>query len=587
MMEFGSMKRSRLFARAAAVRAIPALALALAVGLFAASAPAAEPGLKAQSVWPMDRAEWLRAESQAESALMGRFGARSNHFEILSLDAILPEAGESWGDKPTGWRAVVYDYAAEKAHVATLDWNGRVLSEGPYKSNVFANQPVPGEREFENAVNILREHSVYGPALARGLVEPYKAMPPVDYAPGAPRTLHVGLMPVAAGAQNEIVGVVMRTSQVKSFERGAPLRAKTRGGACGPSSGFGCSNSSGGSGILNVQWPSVNPVWTLDIVRPDATQTSATPDGSGAELRNVRYNGEMILLSANVPVLNVKYDGDTCGPFRDWLFEEDCFDGTGGTQVAQGFYRTTSEIATICVDGTDNGNIEGVGIQDTANALVIVSEMRAGWYRYLVGWRLFDNGDIKADFYYAGTFNGCTCQPRTHHAYWRFDFALGGVANAGTPGGWDATNIFERRASVGGPWSQISQEGTFLRELDLGEPEFRVSNPTAEIAYEFIASKADSTVAGGNPYGKSDVWLLDWDASETHDDGGFDTSIDLDPYFAAPETVNNERLVVWYGGHLRQDGGPTGGSNTCAAFGPLLRRVELQVPVELSAFGLD
>lgn len=40
----------------------------------------------------------------------------------------------------------------------------------------------------------------------------------------------------------------------------------------------------------------------------------------GVELRNVRYRGKLVLFQAHVPILDVRYDGSACGPFRDWLW---------------------------------------------------------------------------------------------------------------------------------------------------------------------------------------------------------------------------------------------------------------------------
>ena len=55
------------------------------------------------------------------------------------------------------------------------------------------------------------------------------------------------------------------------------------------------------------------------------------------------YRDRLILKRAEVPVLNVLYEGNTCGPYRDWLDSEDCFQAPGkfvgrqalGLQVAR------------------------------------------------------------------------------------------------------------------------------------------------------------------------------------------------------------------------------------------------------------
>ena len=50
----------------------------------------------------------------------------------------------------------------------------------------------------------------------------------------------------------------------------------------------------------------------------------------------MHYRGKRVLRRAHVPILNVKYDRDRCGPFRDWQYEEGKIEAQG-TDVAPGF----------------------------------------------------------------------------------------------------------------------------------------------------------------------------------------------------------------------------------------------------------
>ena len=100
-----------------------------------------------------------------------------------------------------------------------------------------------------------------------------------------------------------------------------------------------------------IAWPASNPVWRFLAVRPAA---SSGINGSGLELRFVDYRGKRVLYQAHVPVLNVKYDGDACGPYRDWQFEEHCIQ-CDGTDVAPGFRWCRSAPQTAC-SGNDGGN---------------------------------------------------------------------------------------------------------------------------------------------------------------------------------------------------------------------------------------
>ena len=50
--------------------------------------------------------------------------------------------------------------------------------------------------------------------------------------------------------------------------------------------------------------------------------------------------------------------------------------------------------------------------------LRLVSEVQAGWYRYVSDWRLRDDGVIGPRFGFAGTRNPHTCMPTTPTGAW-------------------------------------------------------------------------------------------------------------------------------------------------------------------------
>jgi hypothetical protein len=60
-------------------------------------------------------------------------------------------------------------------------------------------------------------------------------------------------------------------------------------------------------------------LWRFLAVRP---VVSSGTNGSGVELRFVSFCGKRVLYRVHVPILNVKYDSDACGPYRDWQNEE-------------------------------------------------------------------------------------------------------------------------------------------------------------------------------------------------------------------------------------------------------------------------
>ena len=89
-------------------------------------------------------------------------------------------------------------------------------------------------------------------------------------------------------------------------------------------------------------------------------------DGTGLELTDVYYKGRLILKRAEVPVLNVLYAGNTCGPYRDWLYSEDCFQATG-TDVpssGSGVRIANAPPSTLCESGSPGAMRELQGTRD-------------------------------------------------------------------------------------------------------------------------------------------------------------------------------------------------------------------------------
>ena len=80
--------------------------------------------------------------------------------------------------------------------------------------------------------------------------------------------------------------------------------------------------------------------------------------GSGVELRYVDYRGKRVLYQAHVPILNVRYDKDACGPYRDWQYEEGMIQAAG-TKVAPGFLLCPTPAKTILDTGSDTGTFLG------------------------------------------------------------------------------------------------------------------------------------------------------------------------------------------------------------------------------------
>ena len=185
----------------------------------------------------------------------------------------------------------------------------------------------------------------------------------------------------------EILGVELGRNMLHRFNERAPLGTRPRNDSiCGAPTGANQPTTS--KGTAGQVWVTVKQggttLWHFLVVRPAA---SSGLRGSGVELRYVDYRGKRVLYRAHVPILNVRYDHDACGPYRDWQYEEGEIEANG-TDVAPGFRLSPTPAQTIMDTGSDVGNFLGVGIYVQGQEVVLVSEMEAGWYRYINEWRL-------------------------------------------------------------------------------------------------------------------------------------------------------------------------------------------------------
>ena len=240
---------------------------------------------------------------------------------------------------------------------------------------------------------------------------------------GAERTLHVGLLDNAADPPNQIVAVNMISGAVTTYKENAPPISSATAVLCGVSGANQGTTSRGTAGQFNLTISANgSPVWQMLVVRPAA---SSGTRASGVELRDVSYLGKSVLKRAHVPILNVSYENGACGPYRDWQWQEGMF-VANGTDIAPGIRQCTSEPQTMIEARSDTGNFRGVAIyQNPANnEVVIVSELEAGWYRYISRWEFSPLGVIRARFGFDGVDNTCVCNTHNHHAFWRFDFDL-------------------------------------------------------------------------------------------------------------------------------------------------------------------
>lgn len=473
-------------------------------------------------------------------------GTRSR---LLSLELIQEdEKSDADSVPPNRYRGTFYDYTNDLTIVAESSF------DRPEQVEVTSSawQPLPSSEEMEEAVEILKADPKLGPAVLDERVQVYPPMPPL-YLPNTKskgrmeRSIDVGLLAKdptdkSIDRANEVVAVNLSRRTVLRFATGAPPTSKAAPNAiCGPSAG-GSTTGRGIAGQYNfvITDQDGTELWNFLAIRPSA---SSGADASGIELQKVRFRGKLVLKRAQVPILNVQYDGNTCGPYRDWEYAESQFDADplNGTTVTPGVRSCTIPATTQLDTSIDTGNFQGIAYYDSGDAVVLVSEMSAGWYRYISEWGFHKDGTISPRFGMGATINSCTCNGHVHHAYWRFDFDINGSspnrvreADVTSSKPLPIGNVFNTEARV-----YRNKKSIY----------WLVENPTTRDSYEIVPSVNDGT-ASNDTYGGGDLWFLSYSPSEIDDSAvRTSTAANLNA-FVNNQNILDTDLVVWYGIHI-------------------------------------
>ncbi len=445
---------------------------------------------------------------------------------------------------PVRFRSVIYDYSNSR----TLTVEGAVDDVDGARVTQSAHQPLPTEEEFDAAVDILtNDPEIAKMVKSEGLVA-YRPLPPVvarELPDGrSERVVVVGLYSEDDN-RHRFLGVNMSNKSITPEVAEAPAQ---RAAECGAPSSPRCPpTGSGGAVSVRVDQGSTT-LWSFTVRRPAA---SSGTNGSGVELRSVSYRGARVLRRAHVPILNVQYfrdgAGGRCGPtYRDWQNEEACFQADGA-DVMRGYRVCSSPAKTLLDTGIDRGNFRGVAFYLQGRQLVLVSEMQAGWYRYISEWRLHADGRIQPRFGFGATRNPCTCAVHHHHAYWRFDFGIRGGAN-------DLVREYNDPPLQGGAkWHRIRYETRRARNRSR-KRYWRVENMPSGGGYDVVPGTNDGAA---DDYGVGDVWVLRHRAGQIDDGQGFST----DPresrahlnIFINHEAVTDTDVVFWYAGHFKHE----------------------------------
>ena len=446
------------------------------------------------------------------------------------------------------FRAVFYDYQRNHSVVA----QSSVEHPEEVETAVRLEQPIPPWEEFQEAVEHLKKDPTLGAAIQAGRLQTYRAMPAVVSAATSgetsARVLTVGLKPTSPGEKHQIVGVNMTTGKMVVFHNDAPAGSQAGSNTCGPPfvQQQTVSNMPGEVRITVTKGGTT--LWTLNAIRPAA---SSGRRGSGVEVRYVAYKGKRVLFRGHVPILNVRYKNDACGPYRDWQNEEGTLVAPAGTDIGQtGFRLCQGKAKTMLETGSDQGNHLGTAIYMDGAEVVLVAEMEAGWYRYVCEWRFHTNGTIKPRFGFSAVANSCVCNQHFHHAYWRLDFDIETAAH-------NAVEEFNKPifGPAGGNWSTLPFETRRSRH-QIFQRKWRVRNLNSNAAYEIIPGSTDGVADA--EFGVGDLWAVRYRSKEL-DDGVNDTTgtpaqlmAQLDK-FVTGESIADADVVVWYAGHFTHD----------------------------------
>ncbi len=448
--------------------------------------------------------------------------------------------------------AEFYNYTQQQA----IKVGGRVRGALPtdLSFQVLDYQPRPSLSEYRAVENLVTKQLHLTKWIENDSVTLFPAMPSVIQSDEGHRIILIGVRSQIEKVPSGVFGMNTHTGELTNNLFDTLYHLDDQDDNCELPSDENCpSNGSSGTVHITISQGGTT-LWTFRAVRPSAS--SGHPGkGSGVELRYVRYKGKLVLWRAHLPILNVHYDGGVCGPYRDWQDQETCFDCTGTDVGSTGFRLCNAPAKTLVDDQTDAGNFSGVAVHVEGTKVVLTSELKAGWYRYISEWTFHTNGKLSPRFKFAGVRNRCTCKLHFHHAYWRFDFDILSPPN----------NSVEEWRKSGNQWSKVKAFTKEEKRFRSGTKKWRIRNRNK--CYDIIPGHHD-TDGTGDSWAKGDVWVVRYHGNELEDGVGCilcqgTTGTIQDQVFLTGENVDKKDVVIWYRASYNHNDPPYSTRPTC------------------------
>lgn len=245
--------------------------------------------------------------------------------------------------------------------------------------------------------------------------------------------------------------------------------------------------------------------WTIDWI---------VKDGAGLNIRDVFYDNERVFWKASHPVIRVKYNNNSCGPYADRINSGNLLkiSNCGNKKVCQRSFSSSGK-----------------------NWLELGVLAKIGQYQIYQAWYFSHDGQIDVRMWGRGL--QCNVD-HDHHAYWRMDFDIDGA-------GGDQVFVFDsNRPNEGwGPgWHKFTNELNDVKNAATSRKWFVRDNSTS---HGFWVLPGPSRPA--DSFSTKDMGVRRYRSSED-EPWPFGAWGHLG--YLNGESVEERDIIIWYVGHL-------------------------------------